>query len=488
MPTNPDVAWAVEDVRKRLTAYAKFRNYWAGKHNLTFATDKFVNAFGPLFQELADNLCDDVVDEPVSRLRILSWSGPTAALSQAAQDWWDTNRGGPRSKAVHRSGFREGDGFAMVWPDGKGIPRLYPQRAEQMAVRYDTDEPDVLAVAAKVWRDGKRYRLTLYYADRIERWATKGLGAEGGLPRPEAFQPLPPEPGKDGGPDLLPVQVNEWKRMPVFHFPNDEISGYGRSVLGDVIPLQDALNKSICDMLVAGEFHALPQRWGVGITLERDPETGLEVNPFKSGSERFWRTANENAEFGQFTQADLAGFLAQQNDLRMEIARKGCLPPWSVNLQGAVPSGTSLLVLDGRAVKRAGDAQENWGPAWSGLVALALTMAGQGEIQPAEIEPEWGPAATRDEQAQVETLQGKVALGVSEHQALLELGYDEDKISEMEEAQAEADAAKFEKAQMMAGGRAPMGPGQAAALAQQLGLPSAPTPPNGGGTPALTVG
>ena len=79
MPTNPDVAWAVEDVRARLTRYAKFRNYWAGKHNLTFATDKFVNAFGPLFQELSDNLCDDVVDEPVGRLRILGWSGPRCA-------------------------------------------------------------------------------------------------------------------------------------------------------------------------------------------------------------------------------------------------------------------------------------------------------------------------------------------------------------------------------------------------------------------------
>ena len=485
MPTNPDVAWAVEDVRARLTRYAKFRNYWAGKHNLTFATDKFVNAFGPLFQELSDNLCDDVVDEPVGRLRILGWSGPTKELGQDIQDWWDANRGGPRSKTVHRRAFREGDGFTIIWPDAKGIPRLYVQRSEQMAVRYDDDVPDLVAVAAKVWRDGKRYRLTLYYPDRMERFATKGLGAEGGLPRPEAFQPLPPEKGP-GGVDLTPEQVNEWGRMPVFHLPQDEISAYGRSVLDDVIPLQDALNKSVCDMLVAGEFHALPQRWGVGITLEHDPETGKEVNPFKSGAERFWRTGNENAQFGQFAQADLAGFLAQQNDLRMEIARKGCLPPWSVNLQGAVPSGTSLLVLDGRAVKRAGDAQENWGPAWREMAALAMTMSGKGEITGDMIDMEWGPAATRDEQALVETLQGKVALGVSNHQALLEMGYDEDKISEMEEAQAEADARKFEQQQTMAGGRLPASPQAAARLSQALGLPAAPPAP-GPGAPPLTL-
>lgn len=499
---NPDVAWAVEDIRRRLEDNAKAVNYYEGRHVLNFATEKFRNAFGLLFREFADNLCDDVVDEPVDRLQIAAWFSkgtdrtkvpepdpltgeppePEAdPLSQRAQELWEANQGDARAGEVHLNGYRNGDGFLIVWEDPEGQPTFYPQDPDKMAVRYSKDQPDRIEVAAKVWREGKVYRLTLYYQDRIERYTTKGTGSDGGLPQAKTFIPLNIAETDDRDSQSW-VEPHNYGRCPVFHFPRGKVGKYGRSVLADVYPLQDALNKSVADMLVAMEFHALPQRWGVGIQVERDPVTGEEIVPFKGGAERLMRTANEKASFGQFATADLGQFLEVQDGWRLEIARKGALPPHSVNLRGGggnAPSGLSLLVSEGKMIKRVKDAQRDWGVVWREAMAFALSMGGEA-VAPKDLDLEWAPAETRDELALLEGLVIKKDLGVPDRQLLLEMGYDA------------ADVAAFlaEKASRTpdfgpAAGRPPMSEGRVGVLESALGVPQSPPPPPGAPEPAM---
>jgi len=436
---NPHIQWAIEDVRGRLDHYRLMEDYYEGKHRLVFATEKFRNAFGDLFREFADNMCDDVVDEPVNRLTWQGWTAKTPAIAQAAIEKWEACRGDARAGSVHRDAWGKGDGFLLVWPDSNGVSRMYPQRPEQMAVKYDDDCPDMLTVAAKVWRDGKRFRLNLYYVDRLERFTTRGTTNTGGLPAAKNFVPYT-EIRPDGTIQEA-VEFHDWG-MPVWHFPADEVSRYGRSVLADVVPLQDALNKTVADMLVAMEFHALPQRWATGVQVEKDTQ-GNEVSPFKTGGERVWWTASEKSTFGQFAQADLVGFLDVQDGFRLEIARKGFLPAYMVNVRGthsgSAPSGISLLIAEGRLVKRVKDAQRDWGPDWQGAMAQMLKMDGLAVDEAADLDIEWAEPSTKDEKALMEVLQIKVNdLGVTKHQAQIESGYDPELIAEMEDDKAAA--------------------------------------------------
>lgn len=484
---NPDLGWAIEDVRRRLPGYGEKINYYEGDHRLVFATEKFRNAFGDLFREFADNLCDDVVDEPVDRLQILNWSGSRGA---EAQKHWATNKGDARSGAVHLNGYREGDGFVLVWTDPEGVGRPYVKDPATMAVQYERETPDRVRVAGQVWREGKRYRATLYYADHIERYATKGTSPDGGLPKAAAFQPLVEAEtlvDETTGESAEVVtqdwyEPHNWGKVPVFHFPNGQPSRYGVSVLKDVIPLQDALNKAVSDMLVAMEFHALPMRWGTGVQVEIDPTTGQEIDPFKSGAERFLRIGNKDANLGQFAPADLSQFLEVQDGFRLEIARKGALPPHSVNLRsggGAVPSGVALLVAEGKLIKRVRDKQRDWGDTWREVMAMVLTMNGT-DCLPEDLEIEWAPPETRDERALIETLLMKLDLGVSKKQALLEAGYTEDEAEEFLEEAEEAAAQMQAQMGAMAGGRlSAVGAGDAAGLQDSLGTPQAPQTPPG---------
>lgn len=475
---NADVAWALDDLARRLPALRRRRAYYEGHHRSAIPPGKTLSqTLRDLLVDLSDNLCDDVVDEPVSRLAITNWVGTADGQGQAAMDWWEANRGDARARETHRNAYMAGDGYVMIQKDKAGRSRMYVQQPEQMAVRYSTDLPDLVEVAAKVWRDGKRYRMNLYYARgseggaRLERWATKGLGQDGGMPQARAFQPLVEA-------DLAPVETDvDWAEsdtLPIFHFPTDEVGRYGRSVLTDVIPLQDVLNKSVVDLVTAMEDVALPQRYATGVQVEIDPDTGQEKPLFRrSSTDQMLRTGSTEASFGQFDAANMTQFLEVQTAFRLRIAGKGYLPLHSVSLDatGNAPSGISLLVAEGRQIKRVHTGQNDWDDVWAAAAAYALTLDGI-PTKPGDLDVEWAPAETRDERALTETLAMKVDLGLPKREALLELGYDEDDVDEwMDDAAAQAEAISGGRRSMAAGGLptmappAPVGPAGAPAVA-----------------------
>jgi hypothetical protein len=70
---------------------------------------------------------------------------------------------------------------------------------------------------------------------------------------------------RQDGPAFGHVVPNPYGVVPVFHFANNADLGMtGRSELEAAMPVQDGLNKSVLDMLVAMEFSAYRQRWAAG--------------------------------------------------------------------------------------------------------------------------------------------------------------------------------------------------------------------------------
>jgi hypothetical protein len=503
-PVNPDLAWAIQDVKDRAPAYKRRRDYLEGRHLPVIPPVQTLSPLvASLLADLSDNMVEDVVEETVGRLEVVAWLAPGDAdpdldddpdapaspsatpRAQMAQDAWDRNRGAVRSTITHRDMLGMGDGFVIVEDDGTGNPdtiRWHPQLPECMAVRYSSLLPDTIALAARVWREGRRYRVNLYYPPtdpggaRLERYASRGTGADGGIPEARAFVPL-----AQVDPDAIPEDdtgARDWERVPVFHFPCDAVGGYGRSVITTVIPLQDLLNKAIADLVVNMEDTALPQRYGIGVQREVDPATG-EDRSIKRRSRNpsdMLAIGSKEAVLGQFPAADMRPFMDVIQGWRVEIARKGYLPPYSVGSVTGDVSGLNLLVQEGRQIKRCkavGHRDAGW--VWREVMAYMLTRGGA-PTEPADLDIEWAPVETRDQQAFWELAAMKRELGVPKRVLLVEGGYDPDEVDEW-----------LEQADAMTGGRLSVpGPGigqvgQAAAL----GLPGAPNGPGGAPAPAL---
>lgn len=447
---------ALKQIRARLPLYQERRHYYDGDHRLSFATDKFRTAFGSLFRAFALNLCPAVVDSLADRLAIVgvdaeddSAEGTAATL---AWQTWQANRMARRSGEIHQEAALAGDAYAIVWPDTQGEPRIYPEVANTCTVHY-ADDPrdgqDAIDWAAKCWRlDDGRYRLTMYYPDRVEKYATKGTKLDGIPERAGSFLPLVIE----GEPWPL---LNPWERVPVFHFANNAgTAQFGRSELTDVMPIQDALNKSIADMLVASEYAAFRQRWATGIDVPTDEATGQPIEIWKAAIERVWTTATTEAKFGEFSAANLEQMRTLVDGFKLDAATVSGIPLHYFNLvTGDFPSGEALKTAEGRLIAKAEDRQVAWGDTWEDVLSFALRV--RGVVLPGNLSMVWRPASPRSEKEAAEVAALKLASGVSKAQVLRELGYDEEQVKEMlADAAAEADIAATRTAAMFDAGRA----------------------------------
>lgn len=451
MPVNrAEIAWALSELHQQASRYELFEAYYRGDHRLTFATEKFRNAFGRLFAAFADNLCPVPVDALADRLQVTSFTSEQETIANVAQEIWTANRMDRRSGEIHVGAPKLGDAYLIVWPNSVGEVRMWPQNPANIVVDYDQDEaPDRILRAAKKWRNQEgRIRLNLYFPDRIEKYVSRTVPRQDTEMKPEYFVEYEPE---DGSPQTV---INPYGVVPVFHFANNAATGeYGRSELADVIPLQDALNKAVADMLVAMEFVALPQRFVTGLQMEVDDQGRPKPPDFVPGADRVWAAPGENIRFGEFQSADLQQFLAVQDGFRVEIARVTGLPVhYVLSGGGTPPSGESLKVAEARLVKKAMDRQLAYGNVWEDAVTLAvrqqLGMTGDAPV----LEAVWEDAETRNELLESQTQVLKQQLGVSQQQTLRELGYTQEEIERMaEEKQANQEA--FGMAAMMAAAR-----------------------------------
>ena len=420
---NTNIEKAIEDLRISSRRYNRYERYYGGVHELSFATEKFQNAFGTQFREFAMNLCPAVCDAVKDKLRITNFAVDEGGSENAshASRIWAANRMALRSGEVHKEVLKNGDAYAIVWPDKNGRAMIFPNAAASIAVTYDEETPGRIKSAAKFWRTAdKLTRLNLYFPERIEKYIT-AKPAEGTLPEASEFVPLS-EPSADVAGAGSSVVPNPFGIVPVFHFANNaDIGMPGRSELEAAIPIQDGLNKSVLDMLVAMEFSAFRQRWVAGIEVELDAD-GKAMPPFKSGVDRLWVAQDANSKFGDFKEAELDQFLKVKDSFRIDIASVTGTPLHYLmpHMRGQ-PSGETLKKSETRFIAKVRDRQAAFGQVWADLMEFALMI--EGGRRDIRLRTQWEDPSPTSERERLENILLKKQLGLSDDRALAEAGY-----------------------------------------------------------------
>jgi hypothetical protein len=419
-----DLTHALHGLTSRFAEYEQYEAYYEGEHRMVFASEKFRSTFGHRFSTFADNLCPSVVNAVADRLQVISWSGSDVAVA-AADGLWKASRMQRQAGETHLEAIKCGDSYVLVWPDAQGVVRMYAHEAESCFVAFDEELPGQVSFAAKTWRVGKHVRVNLFYPDRVERYIAE---SDSGMPKAEKFKPF-------DGDGEAPVFANPWGTVPVFHFSNDASLGEeGRSELANVVPLQDALNKINADMLVSMEYHAMPQRYRIGVDVPIDPITGHPIAP-KQGPGVMW-DLGEGATVGQFPQGDFTPFLNAAASYREEIARVSRTPLHVMGLTSSnFPSGEALKTAERTLTDKVLDRQVAFGGVWADAMSLAVRMAGASSDP---VEPVWAAAETTSEAEQLSNAVLKEQVGFTRRRVLLDLGMPAVQVDEM---LAEADAA-----------------------------------------------
>lgn len=426
-PGSP--VWWVVTLHKKLSAREKatkiFDDYYEGEHRLAFATSKFRQAFGNLFTEMADNWCELVVDAVEERLDVQGFrflGGADADMD--AWRIWQRNYLDSLSQQATLEALIHGEASAIVWGGERGAT-ITVEHPHQVYVATDSSSPLLRRAALKVWTDewtGDEFA-TLYLPDALYKFKRQNK-AYVSLAGDKSAGWVPRE--VDGEPWPVPNPLGVVPVVPIVNRPR--LLKPGRSEIKQVIPVQDAVNKLIADMLVASEYQAFRQRWATGLELPvTEDDEGNEITDeaalFKHSISRLWTTEDPDAKFGDFGQVDLAPFVEGVEMLVQHIASQSKTPPHYFYLSGQFPSGETIRSAEAGLASKAKRKQRFMGESWEEVMRLAFAVEGDPRANDMECETIWNDPETRTESAHVDAVIKKSQVGVPEPQLWEEMGY-----------------------------------------------------------------
>jgi hypothetical protein len=285
--------------------------------------------------------------------------------------------------------------------------------------------------------------------------------------------------------------------MPVYHFPNKTMAEYGVSELRDVLPLQDAANKVVVDMLVAGEYQAFRQRWATGAELDELPEqpdpTILEPyqvatdgsgrivarrTPDEHGPGALLMFPNPETKVGEFGQADISPFVLVKNSFQADIARVSGVPlSYFFVSTSETPSGEALAKAEVRFTRKGNRQKRAFGNHWEHVIAAVAGIPASVDLNAV-----WADDTSRNETEKLNALVLKQTLGVPNEALQKEMGYDDDEIKAFTEHKAAQDQKAADEARAAVEAKAAMTPPPQAPTPKQRQQP--PSPQKGAGTNA----
>jgi hypothetical protein len=403
MPTPADLARTLNTALEvRADDLARYTAYYMGDQRLAFATSKWRETFGMLFAELSDNWCQLVVDATVERLKIDGFRfGPSdQSADDEAWDLWQANYLDADSTLAHTEACMSGLAYVLVLPnaDDPDTPRITVESPLQMIAWAAPDDRRRRLAALKRWMDddGRTSRGVLYTADAFYRFVRRA--------GQQTWEP-------DGA--VTPNVIGIVPAVPMLNNPT--ILGVGISDLNVVIPLQDAVNKLLADMLVNSEYIAFPQRFATGLEIPTDTETGrpLDRERWLSSVSRMWVAENPDVKFGQLAESDGAGYVKQIEVLIQHVAAQTRTPPhYLLGSSGNFPSGESLKATETGLVAKCRRKQVTYGECWEEAMRLAFLYRGdQVRGAAANAETIWADPESRSEGELVDALVKLQTLG-----------------------------------------------------------------------------
>lgn len=419
--------------------------YYQGEQPLRFLAPELAVEFGDRLAELVINWPEMVADAYEARLDLTGFRMPGSTSNGIDVDkadeglWniWQDNDMERQSSQAHLESIALGRSYAIVGARGKldegpadedALPDPFDEATDSPLITVEhpmqvitEDDPRTRnpIAALKRWKDADKVnRATLYLPDGTRHYAQA---------RTWKLQEF--DEHKLGVVPVVPL-VNR-KRL---------LRNNGRSEFESIIPLADAANKMGTDMMVSGEFSAMPRRWALGMGPEdfRDQD-GNVVSPFEQIAGRMWATRKKpgEAEVGQFNETDLAVFHNTIKLLAQLTAQLAALPAYSLAFNGDNPaSADAIRSSEAGLIKKVERKQTGLGADWRRVMALALLIR-DGEAFDRRIlraKTQWRDASTPTVAQSADAAQKKFQSGITtKRQTRIDLGYSPETIRRMEE-------------------------------------------------------
>lgn len=414
-----DIKTAFDTIRAKNEAHTSAFNYYDGDQPIVFASTKLAEIFATNVK-FTENWCSVVVDSMKERIELSNVDVPNN-IQAFMDEIWNANLLDLESDDLHEAALVTGEAYLVVQSSEERGVEVFYNDPRLCHVFYESGNPRVKRMAAKLWVDeDKKYNLTLYYPDKFESYISQS-----------DYENM----SDAGGFELVEngIKPNESGEIPVFHFSLSKRKIKGE--LSDVIPLQNAINKLLTDMMVVGDYGSFPQRYII---------SNAELGKIKNAPNEIWALpagdgVGQQTSAGQFQPADLGNYLDSINQLAGDIARITRTPKHYFYSQGDSPSGEALIAMEAPLNRKVRDRIERFEPVWKDALSYALRLAGH-EVKSSDVILKWDIVETVQPRTEAEIRSLSVQAGIPLLTLLRQAGWNDEQLAQMLEDQKLASA------------------------------------------------
>lgn len=420
-----------------------YRRYVTGDHRaeMTPEMKEMLRISGNVDDQFNINLCDMVVASMADRLSVsgIVASMDDEAASDRATEWADEilrrNRFDGLQMDIHSAALMDGVTYAMLaWDNDRQIPVIEHELAydgyEGLIPVYDRKRKHIVA-AAKVWKEGDLDRVNLYYPDRVEKYRYQTAEAQpvNGQPASALGELETSWWTKDGSETGEPIGMTI---IPFFNKRRPRMTT-GISEVAAVIPMQDALNRTLVSMVMTAELSAFQLRVAIGFEPPAKVTPGMWI--IISGKNPISREQVVDAKV--LEQAQIVPFINQAQFLIEQIATVS-RTPFPGNMGGDNQSGEALKQREVQLLGKVKQFHTRAGNAWEDVLTTAARLqnifGNSAAPEDAAWNTQWNPAEIRNDTATIDNAI-KVRGEVGHHEFLRMIapvyGWDEAKINEL---------------------------------------------------------
>jgi len=426
---RPDLDRAYKVLAGKLSGYGDIWNYYDGDQPLMYTAERMRDLFQDLnMATFVENWCAVVIDAANDRINLSGITTKDTATSKVLEDLWEELEIGLEASDAHEAALVIGESYIIVWEDADDKVQVFYNDPRLVHLFYEPSNPKKKWYGAKWWVAGDNHvRLTLYYADRIEYYRSDTEAKS--VTSSKSFVAYSPD--EEEGSESVPHDYDE---VPIFHYRLER-----RKVKGDlvnVIPIQNAINKLVTDLMVAAEFGAFKQRYIV---------SNADTKALKNAPNEIWEIPTDDGEgggvqVGEFDATDLSNYIKSIDHLATAVAIISRTPKHYLFQQGGTPSGEALIAMEAPLNKRCADHIDKFVPVWKEVAQFILKILGK-EVVKGDISVNFNKPETIQPKTEAEVREKAKAAGIPLVTLLRDEGKDEAWMEQMQKDKEEADEA-----------------------------------------------
>lgn len=440
----------------QLEALKKWRAYYEGEHSILLSDDQLAFLENVISDETdwpIDNRCQKAVNKVAGRLNVIGFEDDRGNQVELDADetgqpllslvsaWWGDNGFDRWEGRLYQYALRDEEGFVIIDHTGERPRFTVGQRWDgDTGIRMVYEDPETKqrpVAALKYWETADPanpeasgvLRCTLYTANAVRKYARLVNRRQRdqfiviGDKQVDGFYPIADESDNKQWPLRWVDASGAPLGLPVIQF----VSPRG-SLVKPLLGLNNALNKTLIDLMAVAAQHGfgvlaieypegMPNQWdNTSVTDSEDPAgDGLGYRP--------GRVIETSGKVRKLPADDLRGLLGLAQHWQVSIASTTDIPMYEwTPLEGNVPSGAALQILDAALSEHAIEVQEWFTSSYRKLFEMAQKLDrlyGSLRGEPELVTPMWKDPRRQSTDSELQSVQVEMAkLALEREQAL----------------------------------------------------------------------